>query len=910
MAKENQDDRVKQNHRKSKGLKFGDGEERLKRILDNAGSGIYIVQGGKIVFHNHHFSKLTGYSSRALMEMDFIDLVHPKDKKLIRLIFSNDFREINLKQSRSYTFRISHRNGELRWFKSNVSIIDWNGLPALLDSCFDITHQRDIEQKLMEEEQNFRLLVNAFEDMVFIISKRSAIIQANKSVFNYLKLEEHQLLLKNFSTLFPISEREEVRKAVVQAFSGSRILISGNLETEGGKFIPVETRLFNGNWSQKEVVFAICQDISVRLEAERIVKLSEEKFSKAFDNNAVMMTITTLDEGVYLDVNETFLNTVGLGRHDVIGKQSSELNIFPDIDRREELKQLIVKDGKAQNIETTILNKNGETLICLFSAEMIDIQDTQCILMVMSDITQRKLAQEKIQQSELRFRQLGELLPEMVFEVDAKGYITFANNYLLSFFGLTPDSINRRIEISTFFEKKSQKIINSYIKQSHLEPHLPSVELVAIKNKKQQVPVLTHITAIVEKGKVNRFMGIMVDITNQKHQEQELIKAKELAEEASKAKEQFLSIMSHEIRTPMNAVIGMANILLQEDPMDYQLENLKTLRYSAENLMSLLNDILDFNKIEAGKLKFFRSSFSLQSLLKGLHSSFKHVAIKKGIELKLEFDYNIPENLIGDSVRINQILTNLVSNAIKFTEKGEVVVKVQLIKETKRSVSVFFSVSDSGIGIPPEKQQIIFQEFTQANLETTRKYGGSGLGLAISKQLVMLLKGKIEVKSQYGKGSEFFFTLCFNKSKASVKDKQLDKEVVTFPEREGKPFKILVVEDNEINSMIALKFLKNWGFLAELAEDGMEAIEKVKKEDFDLILMDLEMPVMSGYEAAVQIRKLTDPRKNRIPIIALTASAMLDIQTRIFNIGMNGFILKPFNPQELKKKIALLLEAQ
>ena len=910
MTKENQDYIEKQNHMKSKGIGSGIGQESLKKILDNAGCGIYITQDGKIVFHNHHFSKLTGYSSRALMEMDFIDLVHPKDKKLIKLLFSNDFREINLKQSRSYTFRVSHKNGELKWFKSNVSIIDWNGMPALLDSCFDITHQRDIEQKLMEEEQNFRLLVNAFEDMVFIISKRSAIIQANKSVFESLNKKEHQIILKNFSTLFPHSEREEIRKAVTQAFSGNRILFTSNLETEEGKPIPVETRLFNGNWSQKEVVFAICQDISIRLEAERIVKLSEEKFSKAFDNNAVMMTISTLEDGIYLDVNETFLTAVGLERYEVVGKSSRDLKIFPDINRREELKQLILKEGKAQNLETTILNKKGETLICLFSAEMIDIQNTPCILMVMSDITQRKLAQEKIQQSELRFRQLGELLPEMVFEVDAKGYITFANNYLLSFFGLTSEQIVKRVEISTFFEKKSQNIINSYIKQSHLQPHLPSVELVAIKNKKRQIPVLTHITAIIEKGKVNRFMGIMVDITNQKHQEQELIKAKELAEEASKAKEQFLSIMSHEIRTPMNAVIGMANILLQEDPLDHQLENLKTLRYSAENLMSLLNDILDYNKIEAGKLKFFRSSFSLQSLLKGLHNSFKHVANKKGIELKLEFDSKIPENLIGDSIRINQILTNLVSNAIKFTDKGEVIIKVQLIKETKRAVSVFFSVSDSGIGIPPEKQQIIFQEFTQANLETTRKYGGSGLGLAISKQLVKLLKGKIEVKSQYGKGSEFFFTLCFNKSKAAIKDKQMDMEVITFPEREGKPYRILVVEDNEINSMIALKFLKNWGFVTELAEDGMVAIEKIKKEEFDLILMDLEMPVMSGYEAAVQIRKLDDPRKNKIPIIALTASAMLDIQTRIFNIGMNGFILKPFNPQELKKKIALLLETQ
>ena len=881
---------------------------QIKTILENAGSGIYIVQNERIVYHNSFFSSLTGYTSEELKGMNFLEIVHPKDKKLIKLLFSNNFREINLKQSRSYTFRVSHKNGELRWFKSNVSLIDWNGKPALLDSCFDITLQKDIEQDLIEEEQNFRLLVNAFEDMVFIISKRHAIIQANRSASDCLRLAENQILLRNFSTFFLEPEREEVRNAMTQAFAGNRVLISGNLETEDGRLIPVETRLFKGNWSQKEVVFAICQDISVRLEAERSIKMSEEKFSKAFDNYAVMMTITTLDSGRYLDVNETFLKTIGIQRKDVIGLTSEDLNIFPEIHRRQELKQLILNEGKAQDLETTIVNRKGEELIILFSAELIDIQDSLCILMVMSDITQRKRAQEKIERSELRFRKLGELLPEMIFEADRKGHITFANNYFISFFGLTPKQIDNQINISTFFERKSQKTISSYIANSQQQPHLPSIELTAVTKTRYHVPVLTHITAILENNEVNRFMGIMVDITTQKQQERELIAAKELAEEASKAKEQFLSIMSHEIRTPMNAVIGMANILLQENPKKSQLENLNTLRYSAENLMSLLNDILDFNKIEAGKLKLFRSPFSLHSLIKGLHTSFKHVANKKGLELRIDFDTSIPEVLVCDSVRINQILTNLVGNALKFTEKGEVSIGVKLVSENQRSALVYFSVSDTGIGIPADKQQMIFQEFTQANLETTRKYGGSGLGLAISKQLVSLLNGNLEVTSQFGKGSNFFFTLKLGKTKASVKKKTIDIDEIKFPERAGKPYRILVVEDNEINSMIALKFLKGWGFVTELAEDGAEAVEKVKNGEFDIILMDLEMPVKSGYEAAMEIRKLNDPVKSKTPIIALSASAMLDIQTKIFSIGMNGFILKPFNPQDLKKKIAILLE--
>jgi PAS domain S-box-containing protein len=781
MTIEKKEVKHKKNHNQEGKTPIGLAEKQLKHILDNTGSGIYIVQNGKIVYHNKYFASMTGYTARKLDRMDFIDLVHSKDKKLIRLLFGNNFREINIKQSRSYTFRLSQSNGELRWLKSSVSIINWKGKPALLDSCFDITQQKEIEQKLIEEEQNFRLLVNAFEDMVFIISKRSAIIQANKSVFDCLGFKEHQLVLKNFSTLFLPGERDGVKKAIIQAFTENRVLLSGHLEASDGKSIPVETRLFSGKWSQKEVVFAICQDISVRLEAQRIIQLSEEKFSKAFENNAVMMTISTFDEGKYLDINETFLQSIGLTRNEVIEKTSKELNIFPEIGKRDDLKAIITREGKAQDIEVEIVNSKGKRLICLLSAEIIDIQGVRCLLTVMSDIT------------------------------------------------------------------------------------------------------------------------------NQKQQEQELIRAKELAEDASKAKEQFLSTMSHEIRTPMNAIIGLTNILLQDNPMDYQLDNLKTLRFSAENLMALLNDILDFNKIEAGKLKLFRTMFSLKSLSDGLYNSFKHIASKKGIELKLEFDNDIPEKLVGDSVRVNQVLTNLIGNAIKFTERGEVKIKMVKLKETQRSATVFFSVSDSGIGIPLEKQKLIFQEFTQANLETTRRYGGTGLGLAISKRIISLLKGKIELKSQPGKGSEFYFSLCFNKSRSTKKDQFVEKESIDIPVRPGKPYRVLVVEDNEINSMIALKFLNSWGFDTELAEDGSEAIEKIKMNNFDIILMDLEMPIMTGYQATAEIRKLNDPKKSAIPIIALTASALLDTQSKIFGIGMNGFVLKPFNPNDLKKKIVSLL---
>jgi PAS domain S-box-containing protein len=882
---------------------------QLAEVIANIGGSIYIVQDSKVVFYNPQFIGLLGYSAKELAHINFTELVHPKDRKLISLLFSNDFKEISQKRSRSYTFRALHKNGEMLWLKSNVSLISWNGKPALLDNCFDITQQKEFEQKLIEEEQNFRLLVNGFEDMVFIISKRGMIMQANRSVYNRLNYREHQIILRSFSSLFALNHRDDIRSSISEAFFGKRIKLETPLAKADGKTIPAEIRFFKGNWSQKEVVFAICQDITARLEAEQAIKLSEEKFSKAFESNAVMMTISTFHDGRFIDVNDTFLEIIGLAKDDVVGKKSSDFNFFAEINLREQLKKIILREGSARDLETVIIKSNGERLVVNFSMELIDIQEELCLLTIMTDITQKKQAEEKIMLSEQRFRQLAELLPEKVFEANDKGYITFANRYLINYFGYNDISIDEGLHIASLFDSKSKRIITKYVKESKTVLELPSIELNAKKVDGTIFPVLTHITAVMEKGRVNRYMGVMVDISARKQQELELIRAKDEAEEASRAKEQFLSTMSHEIRTPMNAVIGMANILLQDKPMDHQMEHLRTLKLSAEGLMALLNDILDFSKIEAGKLKIDKSPTNLKELAQAVWNVNRHIASKKGIDLILNFDESIPESILADRVRINQVLTNLTSNAIKFTEKGKIEISIKQVGETAKTVTIHFSVADTGIGIPIDKQKLIFNEFTQANYQTTRKYGGTGLGLAISQKLITLLKGSIELKSIPGKGSEFFFTLKFSKSTAKQKlQASSNDKALNIGLKNGKPYKVLVVEDNEVNSFIAIKFLKSWGLSTTLAENGQIALDILKENDFDLILMDLEMPVMSGYDATVAIRSLKNSAKSKIPIIALTASAMLDVQHKIFSLGMNGFVLKPFNPSELKAKIAELLE--
>ena len=875
-------------------------------VNQNAGS-IYIIQDQRIIFHNASFASLTGYTSSQLQELRFIDLVHPKDRKLITLLFKDEYREIVQKPSHSFTFRIQPLNAPMRWLKAGVTLINWEGKAALLSNAFEITQQKEFEEKLIDEENNFRLLVNAFEDLVFIVSSRGTVIQANQSVYNRLGLREHEVVLRNFAGLFAISQRPQIKEMLTKSMQGQRAQGSASIICSSIIEIPVEIRFFNGKWSGRDVVFAICQDITLRLETERTIRLSEEKFSKAFNTNAVMMSISTLKDGIYLDVNEALLATLERSREEVIGRRSSDLNIFDAISLRDELVDHVVNTGKVTDRETTIRSASGRIYRCLLYTETIFIQGKPCLLTAMSDVTQRKLAEEKLQLSEQRFRQMAELFPEMIFESDAKGTITFANRILTSTFGIDSAQMDKGLSFRNLFSREHSRAIRDYIRNAKHSPELPSVELVAQTLGGKKFPAIAHIIAIVEENRVIRFMGIMVDNTTRKLQQMELIRAKEQAEEASRAKEQFLSTMSHEIRTPMNAVIGMANLILQENPLDHQRDNLNTLKLSAENLMALLNDILDFSKIGAGKLVLDSAPVSLESIAVGVYKTFTHAASQKGIKLLMELDPKIPKAVLSDAVRITQILTNLVSNAIKFTNSGSVTLSLSCGRRVRSSVDVRFTVSDTGLGIPKHMYEEIFKEFTQVESSELRVHGGTGLGLAITKRLVELLGGSVTVSSREGVGSEFAFTLSLVTTSAAPKPRnKLDK--IPPPTHSLRALRILVVEDNEINSTIVMRFLTKWGMEPHLAQDGAIALKKVAAMDFDLILMDLEMPVMSGYDATRAIRAMANPSKRDIPIVALTASAMLNVQKKIYSLGMNGFILKPFNPKDLHEKILELVK--
>ncbi len=394
---------------------------------------------------------------------------------------------------------------------------------------------------------------------------------------------------------------------------------------------------------------------------------------------------------------------------------------------------------------------------------------------------------------------------------------------------------------------------------------------------------------------LNKFLNRVVHI----------MKARRKAEQMALVKAKFLSTMSHEIRTPMNAVIGLTNILLQENPRPDQSENLNTLKFSADLLLSLINDILDYSKIEAGKISIESYDFDLHLLINNIRNAMRSKAEEKNLRFETSIDPEIPAMVNGDQVRLSQILTNLTANAIKFTNQGEVLIDLHLLEKNEKEITIRFAVKDTGIGIPKDKFETIFQSFSQADTDTTRKFGGTGLGLSITKKLLNLQNSDIKLESELGKGSTFFFDLTFKTATELQPAIKVETPASNFESFNGS--KILLVEDNQINVLVAKKFLNKWQLNIDTAENGEIALEMVQNEDYKLVLMDLEMPVMDGYTATRKIRELQLPKYKKLPIIALSASAISDYRTKALHVGMDEFVTKPFNPGELHSVISRFL---
>ena len=392
----------------------------------------------------------------------------------------------------------------------------------------------------------------------------------------------------------------------------------------------------------------------------------------------------------------------------------------------------------------------------------------------------------------------------------------------------------------------------------------------------------------------------VLDISEIKMTQFELMKAKQKAETASRAKSRFLSNMSHELRTPLNGIIGASNLLLQEQCLPEQRSHLEILKFSSEHMMILINEILDFNKIESGRFELETLPVNMRAFLKKLETQFSVQAHAKGLLFLVDIDDNLESEFLTDETRLNQIFSNLLSNAIKFTQTGGITLGARKISSTSKKSVVQFMVQDTGIGIPAHKQQEVFESFTQADTDTTRKYGGTGLGLAISRKLVGLFSGDLQLQSEEGKGSTFYFTIELEineNAKLYINDRKV-KQLPVFDR-----LRVLIAEDNAVNMSVARRFLVKWGIEVHEATNGVEAVEKCRQEIFDLVLIDLEMPEMDGITALAEIRKLHPA----VPAIAFTAAVYEDMKIDLMKKGFMEVVPKPFRPEDLHNKIQKLV---
>jgi PAS domain S-box-containing protein len=480
---------------------------------------------------------------------------------------------------------------------------------------------------------------------------------------------------------------------------------------------------------------------------------------------------------------------------------------------------------------------------------------------------------------------------DIIFVVNYKGEILYHNTSVEETLGHKPNSLVGKNFFDYILPESLPEFRKRY-QQSAIKPYTESVEFQFLCKDKSYKYLEFNSINLKQKENIEGLILDCRDITQRKNDAEELLRAQ-------KTKDQFLANISHEIRTPINGIAGMATLLSQNPTTEEQVTYLNAIKSAADNLKVIINDILDLASIESGKLKFERIGFNLTDTLTSLIDTYSVQAREKGIRLELNIANASSQILIGDPVRLNQILINLISNAIKFTHNGFIRLSCTMQQKEKQKCVVQFDVVDTGIGIPQDKLSTIFESFSQADASVTRKYGGTGLGLTIVKQLVELQNGKITVTSEEDKGSTFTVRIPYSIGNMNdIAETSLHAKQSQTYRSSLKDLNVLLVEDNDINRLYASSILKTWDCNLEMAENGYVALEKLKNNPFDIVLMDLQMPVMDGYEATKAIR-LGDSSKNQIPIIALTANATRKDIEKCLAAGMNDCIPKPFTPEDL-----------
>ncbi|WP_246021689.1 PAS domain S-box protein [Paenibacillus zeisoli] len=856
---------------------------------------------------------ILGYEPSEMVGLPGLTFIHEEDRETVKYYL--EMNQLGLGPE-TVVFRFIRKDGSYVWFETTsiFAFDEARQVEEIIAVSRDITERRLIEQRLQESQSRYKSLFEYNPAGIFAIDLEGRLLSINtgmEALIGYSREEVRGELLLPF---FDIQDQEEVKLSTQNVFRGNTKSYETRILSRGEQLVDISLTLLPIVVNHQIVgAYGIASDISSRKQSERLLKESESRYKSLFEYNPAAVYSMNL-EGDYLTANENLELLTGYSLEDLIGKYFGPL--VPEAFTSKTLHHFaLAAKGFPQNYEISIQHKQGH-LVDISVANIPIIIDDEIVGVygISSDITDRNDYIKQIEKLSNEYTLILSSVSEGIFGVDNEGKTTFINPAAAAMLGLDSKDIIGQFHLDwiqqtrgdgTYYAPGETPIYKA-VKEGRW---YQSKEDIFWKKDGTSFLVEYRISPLVDKGERKGAVIVFRDVTDEK----EIIRAKESAEQADRAKSEFLAIMSHELRTPMNGIIGMTGLLATTELDEEQQEYTNIIVQSSNSLLHILNEILDFSKIEAGKMVLSHDPFCPVQVIKSVVELFEPRAEEKQVKLIYEIDASVPSPIMGDELRLRQVLINLVSNAVKFTDQGMIKLSVSAkqLRSSPESLVLEFIVQDTGIGIPLDLQSQLFQSFSQLHPSINRKYGGTGLGLAISKKLVELMGGTIGMDSEPGQGSTFRFTLLSSQYKdTSVSSELVEKIELVVPDYESnrsvdepeeqRSLRILIAEDHPVNQKLLHTILARRGFEADIASNGKEAVEAVLKGNYDLVFMDIQMPIMDGLEATYSIRKHPEHALKPI-IVAVTAFAKNEDRESCLASGMQDFVAKPIYLAEVDR---------